>query len=338
MKMVGVGLIGLGYWGPNYLRVLRQIPSVEYLAVCDTNRAQLVSLHDAKIQLYDTHKAFFNDKNIQAIIIATPPLTHYDLTKMAINEQKHVLVEKPMTLSADQAQELSDLADNQQLILGSGHIFLYNDGIEYLNNHINKPSFGKIHEIECIRQSHGPIRTEVNVLWDLAPHDIAIALYLLNKMPHTVSAEGVKYLEDTQQEDSAIIQLYFDDHVYCNMKVNWRYPIKERLVTVIGSRSMIQFSDTDVQAPIKIYEKSVERHGEQSYADYGTFKMITKDGGYHVPSMKIREPLLIQINDFLRCINEHKNPKSDGKLGVKVVQILEAAQYSLRHDGIKVKI
>lgn len=278
------------------------------------------------------------DKQVGAIVIATPPQTHYSLAKKALQHNKHVLVEKPMTLKSQECEELSDIARANNSKLSVGHIFLYNDGVNFLKKQISAPEFGKIHEIECIRQGHGPIRTEINVLWDLATHDISILLYLLDQMPTTVTATGFKYAKNSLQEDSVVLCLNFPNNVNSIVKANWQYPIKERRVTVIGENKMVRFSDTDISAPITIYDKSVLRHGEQSEADYGAFKMIVKDGGYYVPCVKVKEPLLMQMSDFLGAISKNQEPLSNSLYGVNVVRVLEAAQKSLENNGMLVGV
>jgi predicted dehydrogenase len=336
--MIGIGIVGYGYWGPNYLRILRQLGETNYLAVCDSDATRLESIKNTPIKRYTEYAAFLQDPNIHAIIIATPSPTHHKIALGALEADKHILVEKPVTLKAEHAKEIDEKAKQRNKVVLTGHIFLYNDGITFLKEHIHKQEFGKIHEIECIRQGHGPIRTEINVMWDLATHDISILLYLLEKMPITVAARGCKYRKETQQEDSVMLTLDFPDRTMCTIKVNWQYPVKERRVTVIGQNQMIRFSDTEQTAPISIYYKAAKPHGEISNPEYGAFKMITSDNGFHVPAVKIQEPLLLQIRDFLDAIQKKKQPKSDGILGIKVVQILEAAQESLQCDGKTVMI
>jgi len=336
--MVGVGIVGFGYWGPNYLRILRQFPEVDYLAVCDINAERLKPLNNTKIGLYSDYNKFLQDPQLNALIVATPSPTHYELAKTALNQSKHVLLEKPVTLNSDHARELAELAKEKKLTLLSGHVFLYNDGIEFIKNHITKPEFGNIHEIECIRQSHGPIRTEINVMWDLATHDISILLYLLNQMPTEVSARGFKYRSQSKHEDSVVMTLHFPNETNSTIKVNWQYPLKERRVTVIGSNQMIRFSDTELASPVTIYDKSAGPHGEKSSEKYDEFKMLTRDGGQHSPSIKVREPLMLQIQDFLHCIASSSEPKSNSFFAVNVIKILEAAQESLNKKGVSVEV
>ncbi len=331
--MVGIGIVGFGYWGPNYLRILKQCDDVDYLAVCDMDRARLATITNGTIAQYTDYNVFLNDKKIDATIIATPSPSHYTLAKKALEAGKHLLVEKPATLHAVDAKELDEFAKKQEKVLATGHIFLYNDGIAYLKNHMNKGECGKVHEIECIRQGHGPIRTEINVMWDLATHDISILLYLLDQMPVAVSAQGWKYRQETKQEDSVVMTLLFPHEIKSIIKVNWQYPVKERRITVIGSNQMIRFSDTEPTAPVSIYYKAAKPHGELSNSEYGAFKMITSDDGYMVPAVKIREPLLLQIQDFLSCMKTKNQPKSSGLLGYNVVRILEAGQESLNKNG-----
>ena len=181
--MVGIGIVGFGYWGPNYLRILRQLDRVNYIAVCDSDPTRVASLNGDKVKKYTAFADIVADTNVDAIIIATPSPAHYVLAMQALQSGKHILVEKPVTLTAKEAKELQILAEEKQRVLTTGHVFLYNEGICFLKEHIQKSDFGKIHEIECIRQGHGPVRTEINVMWDLATHDISILLYLLGKMP-----------------------------------------------------------------------------------------------------------------------------------------------------------
>lgn len=334
--MVGVGIVGFGYWGPNYLRVLKQLEDVEYLAICDSDSQRILSVKDKNVKKYTDYALFLDDGKIDAIIIATPPSTHFTLAMQALEKGKHILVEKPVTLKSEEAKELDACAKKKEKVFLIGHVFLYNDGIQYLRNHIHKEEFGKVHEIECIRQGHGPVRTDINVLWDLATHDISIVLYLLGKKPLVVTANGFKYRPQTVNEDSIIATFEFSDSVYSSIKVNWQYPIKERRVTIIGENQMIRFSDTDTISPIIVFHKTVTPHGELSNSEYGAFKMITSDDGYHVPVVKIREPLLMQIQDFLQCISNKTVPLSHGSLGVDVIEILEAAMISLKNNGNKV--
>lgn len=336
--MAGVGIIGFGYWGPNYLRVLRQCDEVTYIAICDSDATRLKAIKNEQFKCYTQYDELLADPFVDAVIIATPSPTHYVLAKKAVEAGKHILVEKPVTLNPQEAQELTKLAEKNAKVFVTGHIFLYNDGVEYLREHIKKQEFGQVHEIECIRQGHGPIRTEINVMWDLATHDISILLHLLEKMPAAVAASGFKYRKETLQEDSVIVTLRFPNEVRAVIKVNWQYPIKERRITVIGSNQMMRFSDTQAAAPIVLYYKAVRPHGEVSNSEYGAFKMITSDNGYLVPVVKIREPLLLQLQDFLTCIKTGKKAKSDGALGTKVVSILAAAQKSLQQDGAFVEV
>lgn len=336
--MAGVGIVGFGYWGPNYLRVLRLLDEVTTLSVCDSDPKQLSVVTNPSIKKYAHYNDLLKDPSLNVVIIATPAPTHFDLGKQALEAGKHIMIEKPMALRARDAQELQILADKKNKVLSTGHIFLYNDGIDFLKRHIHTKEFGKIHEIECVRQGHGPIRTEINAMWDLATHDISILLYLLEQNPVAVSAHGFKYRKDTCQEDSVTMILRFNDEVQTSIKVNWQYPIKERRVTVIGEKQMIRFNDTETTSPIAVYYKSVEPHGEISNSEYGSFKMITSDAGCHLPTIKIREPLVVQIQDFFEAIRTNRTPKSDGILGMNVVRILEAAQKSLEQNGMMMQV
>jgi predicted dehydrogenase len=336
--MLRLGVIGLGHWGPNYLRIFSGFENASVVACADTDESRLANAHKIvpQARLSRSSKELIDASDIDALIIATPTGLHYEMGRQALLAGKHVLMEKPLALSSRDAMELAQLADSQKRILMVGHTFLFNPGVLALRDLLDKGHLGKLLYLNLVRANLGPIRQDVNALIDLAPHDISILLFLLGKMPETISAQGASYL-DPKREDVVFVTLRFPGNVMAQIHVSWLEPVKVRRVTAIGDRKMAVFNDIDVVEPIRIYDKGVSLT-PRNYSDFTEFRIIIRDGDVVSPKITFFEPLKTECTAFVEAIQTGRTPLSDGPFGVQVVKVLEAAQESLKDGGKRISL
>lgn len=336
--MIRIALIGLGHWGPNYLRLLSGLEDVRLIAVCDrdASRKQLVKKIAADIRFTTDASEVLTANDVDAVIIAAPTAFHYEMGKKALNAGKHVLMEKPLSVKPQESKELMQLAEQKKRILMVGHTFLYNPGITALQELIHRGDLGKIYYFDLIRTNLGPIRQDVNALWDLAPHDISILLHLLGKMPVEVAAHGGCFL-NSEREDTVFLTLRFPDQVLAQIHVSWLEPVKVRKVTVIGDKKMAVFNDIDAGEPLRIYDKGVTRT-PKNYSDFEEFRLIIREGDVLIPKVPFAEPLKNECQAFIQCIQKNTPPLSDGLFGHAVVTVLDAASQSLQQRGALISI
>lgn len=325
-----VGVIGCGYWGPNLIRNFVETPKSRVVAVADFSDERLTRIHTTYPQIqcvYDYHE--FYDMGLDAIIIATPPVTHYEIAKDVLNHNLHVFVEKPITLQSEQACELIDLAKEKNLVLMVGHAFEFNVGVQKLKTMIDEGELGKIHYIDSARLNLGLYQQGTNVLWDLAPHDISILCYILGKEPISVIAQGTSCISKGIY-DVVYMNLMFPDNLLAHVHVSWLDPSKVRRVTVVGSKKMVIFNDIENEK-IKIIDKGVCTPSDaDSFTD---FQYSYRNGDILIPYIRFVEPLRQESQHFLDCINNHTTPTTDGEDGLRVVRVLEAAQRSLENHS-----
>jgi len=331
-KKLKIGIIGCGHWGPNHVRNFSSFPDSEVAWVSDLNEERLKFIRDSYpgIRVSKDYRDIIADPLVDAVVISTPTSTHYQIVKDSLAAGKNVLCEKPLTLRSWESEELVRLAEEKRKTLMVGHVFLYNIGVQKLKEYINSGSIGKIYYLHSTRVNLGPIRNDVNAVWDLASHDISIFCYLFDKFPEKVSANGNCFLRDNI-EDVAFVSLMFSGGVLANAHVSWLDPRKVREIVVVGDKKMIVWNDMALEDTLRIYEKSVE--GEPYYSDFGDFQLLPKEGNVIVPKLKLMEPLKNQSRHFIDCLKEGKRPISDGEFGWKVVRVLEAAQKSLSDGG-----
>ncbi len=329
MNKTRVGIIGFGYWGPNLARNFHDAAASELAAVADVRdeRLQMAqSLYPNAYVVKDYHQFF--DRQLDAVVISTPPATHHAIAKECLEHGLHVLVEKPMTLNSRDAQDLIDLACSKDLTLMVGHTFEYNSAVVALKKYIDSGELGDIYYIDAARLNLGLFQRDSNVLWDLAPHDISILLYLLGEDPISISAQGTSCVFDGIV-DVAYLYLMFPSSVPAQVHVSWLDPCKVRRVTVVGSKKMIVYNDVENEQKLKIYDKGVEA---PAYTDgFGEFQCNYRSGDILIPNIRIVEPLKQECQHFLDCIANHTPPCSGGEDGLRVVKILEAAQHSLNN-------
>jgi predicted dehydrogenase len=335
---VRVALIGYGYWGPNYARVLHELPESRLVAVCEVNPGKLQQAlgRYPHIEGYTDVKEILRRKDVDAVIISTPASTHFELAQAALKTGRHVLVEKPMALTLKHAEKLCNLSERTGCILMVGYTFLYNAGIRKMKECMSPRDFGRIYYLHATRTNLGPIRQDVNAVWDLAPHDISIFNYLLDQQPQWASAVGTRMLNN-MREDIAFITLGYAQDVIANIHVSWADPNKVREVVAVGSRRRVIFDDLNNLERVRIFERGVSV-GESVAESYGEFKLLVRDGDIISPKIEPSEPLKNQCIDFITAITMNKKPFSDCRLGYKIVQTLVAIEKSLQKQGLAVPI
>lgn len=333
MNRVRVGVIGAGYWGPNLIRNFHQMPDVDVVAVADKREDRLQYIRQVYPQVGTTrsHEDFFS-MGLDAVVIATPPATHYTLARDCLQHGLHIFVEKPITLHSHHAEELIALAEACNLRLMVGHVFEYNAAVRKMKEIVDSGELGDVYYINAVRVNLGLYQPELNVLWDLAPHDLSILLYLLGDDPVSVTAQGGDRVF-TGIHDIAYMHLVFPNNILAHVHVSWLDPNKERRITIVGSKKMLVYDDVEPMDKLKIYDKGVETPPyTETYAD---FHCSYRYGDIATPRLDLVEPLRAECQHFVECIRHGTTPQSDGRVGLRVVRLLEMADRSLRSGGVK---
>ncbi|MFN2217035.1 MAG: Gfo/Idh/MocA family protein [Anaerolineae bacterium] len=332
---VKVALIGCGYWGPNLARNFYQLPNAELVACCDLDPANLKrmeALYPAR--LTTDLDAILSDPEIEAVALATPVGTHYQLAHKALTAGKHVLVEKPLTTSSADGQELIEIARQQERVLMVGHVFEYNPAVLKIKELIDEGQIGHVYYLYSNRVNLGRVQSDINVLWSIAPHDVSIALFLLDEMPEEVSARGACYLNG-RVEDVVFVNMFYTGGVMAHVQASWLDPSKVRRMTVVGSEKMILYDDVASEGKVRIYDKGVYRKGD---AIYGEFQYKVHSGDIYIPKIDMSEPLRNECAHFIECVRTGATPRTGGENGLRVVKVLEAAQHSLSQGGNAVRL
>lgn len=332
MDKIKIGAIGCGYWGPNLIRNFIEIPTAELVAVADLDQSRLDHMHIRYPQISYMTKDYRDlfHLDLDAVVISTPPPTHFAIASDCIKHGLHVLVEKPLATNSDDVRKLIRLAEEQRRILMVGHTFEYNPAVHALKEMIDSGELGDIHYIDAIRASLGLFHPTLNVIWDLAPHDISILIHLLGQSPTSVSTRGLACVQQAV-EDVAYLTLMFPDNILSHIRVSWLDPCKTRRITVIGSKKMAVYDDVESHEKIKVYDKSVKAIRRTD--TFGEFQFAYHYGSVVSPFIRFEEPLRMECLHFLECIAESKSPLTDGYNGLRVVEIIEAAQRSLKSGG-----
>ncbi len=299
--------------------------------MADSNQERLAQLRRVypHIRAVTDYREMFG-LGLDALVIATPPATHYSLAREALLRGLHVLMEKPLVLDSGQGQELIQLAEEHDRVLMVGHVFVYNPAVRALKRMIESEEIGRVYYIDMVRVSLGLFQRDLNVLWDLAPHDISILLYLLGCDPIAVSAYGASCVQ-YGVEDVAYIRLVLPNYAMAHIRVSWLDPCKVRRVTVVGSKKMVVYDDIENLEKLRVYDKGV--NCVPYTTTFGDFQFSYHYGDITIPQIKLSEPLGLECSHFLECIQEHKRPETDGYNGLKVVRIIEHAQRSLKNGG-----
>jgi len=336
MTELRIGAIGCGYWGPNLIRNFVEIPGAVVVAVSDLQVEPMNRIRQRFPLIEHATRDYRDlfDLELDAVVIATPPATHHAIARDCLEHGLHVLVEKPITLNSDDAIDLIRVAEANDRVLMVGHTFEYNPAVLKIKDLMDAGEIGQVYYIYSNRVNLGRVQRDVNVLWSIAPHDISILIYLLGALPLQVSARGATYLSEGI-EDVVFITLAFPNNVLAHVHASWLDPGKVRRMTVVGSRKMVVYDDVDSEAKIKIYDKGVYRKGDPVF---GEFQFRLHSGDIFIPKIDMSEPLQVECQHFLDCIRTGQQPRSDGESGRRVVRVLEAAQESLVHGGVPVKM
>jgi predicted dehydrogenase len=336
--MYNIGLIGIGYWGPNIARSMDLTGRARIRWLCDLNEVRATALRDRYPQARITTKPqdVFKDPTVHAVAIATPVNSHFELAMQALRAGKHILVEKPITVNLDQAIRLARFAKETKRLLMVGHVFEYNATIRALKDILDSGEIGDVYYLSFERTNLGPVRTDVNALWDLATHDVSIMCDLLDCAPLTVTARGECYL-NAGIEDVVFATFGFPNSVIAHVHASWLNPRKVRQLTVVGSKKMVVWDDLDLHAPIKIYDKRIEMPSldEGHITDtFMAYKTACVDGGMSTPRVTLNQPLKAECEHFVECLDKGMQPRSDTYSGLRVVASLEAAMRSARHGSL----
>lgn len=339
MRPVNVAVIGLGYWGPNYLRALSQTSKVNMEYLCDKDQEKFSSFPGKSYELVSDYKVLADDPLLDAVFVVTPASTHFEIAKLMLGSGKHVLVEKPLTMSYREAVELWHLSEELTKVLMVGHVYVYNPAVNYIKDMLNKEELGRLYYGVGLRMGLGPIRDDANCLWDLAPHELSMLDYLLGKMPAYVSAQASSFLRRGRSiYDYATAHITYDDGFSFALTVSWYSPEKIRLLNLMGSRKMVKLDDTNKSNPLTIYKKSASLEPLEPQADYGAHQVKIREGNTTIPYISRKEPLLLQINHFIDCVMNDHRPLTDGYQGARVVAILENMEESIKKKGSPVEV
>jgi predicted dehydrogenase len=335
--MIGVGVIGYGYWGPNLVRNFSESPGFRVMAVSDlrSQRLEAVKGRYPAVRTTTNFKEIIEAPDIDAVAIATPVSTHFDLGMAALEAGKHVMIEKPLTGSTEQANRLIEMAARKNRVLFVGHTFIYTGAVRKIRELMANDSIGEIYYYDSMRVNLGLFQHDINVIWDLAVHDLAIMDFILGKQPVAVSATGVSHVPG-KPEDIAYVTVFFEDRLIGHVHVSWLAPVKVRRTLVGGSRKMIVYDDLEPSEKIKVYDKGITLT-ETPDAAY-QLRVGYRAGDMWAPQIDISEALGAMVRHFSECIDNGTTPLTDGQAGLRVVRILEAATRSMADRGRVVEL
>ncbi|MDP8248901.1 MAG: Gfo/Idh/MocA family oxidoreductase [Candidatus Tritonobacter lacicola] len=334
--MIRLAVIGAGHWGPNLIRNFDALEEATVATICDADEKALSKIKGLypTVGLTTDSGDVMSDKGIDAVVIASSAVSHAPLVRAALEAGKDVFVEKPLALSVKDGEELVSLADKEKKILMVGHLLEYHPAVEWVKNHIESGSLGDLRYIYSTRVNLGKLRREENALWSFAPHDISVILFLVGREPLEVTARGQAYLREGV-EDIVFITIQFPDKVMAHIHVSWLDPHKIRKFTIVGSKEMVVFDDVESSEKIRVYDKGVDYKG--AYESYGEL-LTLRIGDIHIPKIPNKEPLKIECRTFIESISTRKPPRTDGRDGLRVLKVLDAAQKSLEARGVPVKV
>lgn len=332
-RAVRLGIIGCGYWGPNLIRNFHDLPRVEVAGLCDAQEERLKAFRKKlpSVRLTTSDEDLLSDPKLDAVVVATPISTHYQIARKALLSGKHVLVEKPLTQTAREGTALTRLAARLKRILMVGHTFEYHPAVLKVADLLREGALGRLYYIDAVRVNLGLYQSDgLNVIWDLAPHDISIILHWVGKMPQRVSAWGQGFVQK-KAEDVAFIRLEFPGRILAHIHVSWLAPTKIRRITVVGDRKMVIYDDLENVEKIKVAERGAELNpsSRELRVDYRVGNIVS-------PHVEAKEPLAIECSHFIDCILQSRSPHTDGEKGIQVVRVLEAAEKSLRNGSLSV--
>ncbi len=333
---LNVGVVGAGYWGPNLIRNFYENESVTLSHVCDLDSAKLAKIAKRypTVTTVTDFALMLDNPELQAVVIATPVHTHYSLAKQALLAGKHVLVEKPMCMNTDECRELIALASERNVTLMVDHTFVYHGAVQRIKDEIDGGTLGDVLYFDSVRINLGLFQSDINVVWDLAPHDLSIMDYLIGKNPVSIHATGACHAGN-DIEDIAYITVTFEDNVIAHFNVSWLSPVKVRQILVGGTKKMIVYDDLEPMEKIRIYDKGITveqpQTDEERYANLVGYRV----GDMMAPKLDLTEALKAEVTHFVDCCLNSKRPITDGEAGLRVVQILEAANKAIKTGEVQ---
>ncbi len=333
--MIDIAVVGAGAWGRNHIRVFSELPNVRLKYICDRDPSRLSSLQKSHPQskMVEDLKPILRDPEVKGVVVASSAVSHYSLSKEVLMADRDVLVEKPMALSAKDAEEMLEVAERRKRILMVGHLLIYHPVVDRLKEMVTSGELGKLYYIYTQRVNLGIIRQDENALLSFAPHDLSVILYLLEEEPIAVTAHGESYIQEGI-EDVVFLGLQFADGKMAHIHLSWLDPHKLRRITIVGAKKMVVFDDMEAAEKLKIYDKGVKNLSYDTYGEYLSLRF----GDITIPSIKIAEPLRAEAEHFIQSIESRKEPKTGGGDGLKVVRILMAAQESLKKKGYPIRL
>jgi predicted dehydrogenase len=328
--MIKIGVIGYGYWGPNVIRNFHGLAECQLIAVCDKSpsaRTRVLRSYSG-IEVTDDVRDILTSKVIDAVAIVTPVTTHYELARLCLENGKHVFVEKPFTATVAQAEELIELAEQKHLTMMVDHTFLFTGAVRKMKELIAQKMLGTLHYYDSVRVNLGLFQHDINVLWDLAPHDLSIMDYLIDTQPEAVVATGASHFNGL--EDVAYITIYFPNNTIAHIHVNWLSPVKVRTTLIGGEHKMLVWNDLAADEKVKVYDKGVTVTTKQ-----GVYELLVsyRSGDMWAPKVEQTEALRVEAQYFIDCILHNAKPVNDGEAGRRIVQLLAAANRSLKKRG-----
>lgn len=333
--MVKVGIIGFGYWGPNLARNFNMDPNAKLLKIADTSsgRCKLAQKNYPQIEVTTNPEGLIKASDIDLVVIATPVSTHFELAIKALENGKHVWIEKPITSSSKEAKILADKAQQKNLIVTVDHTYLFSGAIRKIKNILTNNHLGELYYYDSVRVNLGLFQHDVNVIWDLATHDFSIMNYLLGSPARAVSAVGTRHIN--KLEDVGYITVFFDNNLIAHLHVNWLSPVKIRKTLIGGSKKMLVWNDLEKEEAVKIYDKGVDVKTQNgAYDTLAEYRV----GDVFSPVISQTEALKIEVGYIIECIQTNKKPHNDAMAGLEVVKLLEAADQSLKNKGAQIKL
>lgn len=336
-KVISVGVIGCGYWGPNLVRNFRSLPNCRLAAMCDVSEERLQHLKSLypEVTGVTDYREMLDTMEIDAVVIAAPVRFHFPLAKACLLAGKHTLIEKPMASSVAECEELIEIAERMGLILMVGHTFLYSSPVKKIVEIVRSGDLGEIRYINSRRLNLGLFQKDINVAWDLAPHDISIILHILGEYPLSVNCQGNAHVTPGI-EDITNLSMSFRHKRFATVQNSWLEPRKVREMTIVGTRRMIIYDDLKAQESIRVYDVRVDR--PPHYDTFGDFQYSYHYGDSYIPHVKHEEPLKVECQHFVDCIRSGARPLTDGHAGLDLVRILEASSTSIKSNGAPVTL
>ena len=333
--MINIGVVGCGYWGPNIVRNFNAVNDAKVISVCDKNSKVLRNIQNTypSIQTTSDFNEIITCPGIDAVAIVTPVFTHFELAKKALQNGKHIFVEKPFTATVAQAEKLIELADKKNLKIMVDHTFLFTGAVSKIKEIVDNGDLGNLYYFDSSRVNLGLFQHDVNVLWDLAPHDLSIMDYIIDEKPDCISASGTKHING--YEDIAYMTVHFTNNMIAHFNVNWLSPVKIRTTLIGGEKRMLVWNDLDADEKVKVYDKGVEVTSKE-----GIYELLVnyRSGDMFAPKIAPKEALKVEAEYFIDCILNDKTPFNDGHAGMRVVKMLEASNESLKNEGKMIKL